>query len=101
MSEHAKLVRDRIPEIIEASGKHAVTRTLDDDELARRLDLKLLEELTEFYDSGDIIELVDLVEIIAAIASSTVAGKNCASFCVTGSPSASEFPRSPRAASPK
>ena len=41
---HHKLVRDRIPEMIEASGKTCVTRTLDDAAYLAALDQKLTEE---------------------------------------------------------
>jgi len=68
MFEHNKLVRDRIPEIIEANGLRSTTRILDDDEYAVLLNAKLTEELSEFLTSGEIEELADLVEIVQAIA---------------------------------
>ena len=40
-----KLVRDRIPEIIEASGKSCVTEILSDADYLELLDAKLDEEL--------------------------------------------------------
>ena len=42
-----KLVRDRIPEIIESSGCRAVTRTLDDGSYRAALLAKLVEEAEE------------------------------------------------------
>jgi hypothetical protein len=36
-----KLIRDRIPEIIEASGKTAVVEQLTDDEFLQKLDERL------------------------------------------------------------
>ena len=42
---HNKLVRDRIPEIIEGSGKTCVTRILPDAEYLAALDAKLQEDL--------------------------------------------------------
>ncbi len=62
-----KLVRDRIPEIIEAEGKRCEVRVLDEVEYARRLDEKLAEELGEYRQSGDVEELIDLVEVVRAI----------------------------------
>jgi predicted house-cleaning noncanonical NTP pyrophosphatase (MazG superfamily) len=62
-----KLVRDRIPEIIEAEGKRCEVRELDDAEFARCLDEKLDEELREYQQSGDLSELIDLVEVVQAI----------------------------------
>lgn len=43
--KYSKLVRDRIPEIIKASGKNCVTELLSDDEYLRMIDAKLDEEL--------------------------------------------------------
>lgn len=62
-----KLVRDRIPEIIDASGEHPVTHVADDAEYERRLGDKLLEEAAEFDESGDLEELADVLEVIDAI----------------------------------
>lgn len=64
-----KLVRDRIPEIIEASGKTCRTTVLNDTEYLPMLDAKLDEELAEYHKDQDIEELADLLEVIyAAIA---------------------------------
>ena len=68
MIRHDKLVRDRIPEIIEADGKRCEVQVLDDEAYARRLDQKLVEELREYAQSGDVEELLDLVEVVQAIA---------------------------------
>ena len=65
---HNKLVRDRIPEIIRASGKSCVTRVLDDVEYIAALDLKLQEELNEYLADGDLEELADLLEVMMAAA---------------------------------
>lgn len=46
--EYNKLVRDRIPEIIEADGKTCVCETLSDENYLRLLDQKLNEELAEY-----------------------------------------------------
>lgn len=63
-----KLVRDRIPEIIEKSGKTCMTRILDDEEYIKMLDTKLDEELTEYHKDQNIEELADLLEVIRACA---------------------------------
>ena len=63
-----KLVRDRIPEIIEASGKTCLTATLSDDAYLHMLDQKLNEELAEYQESKSMEELADLIEVIAATA---------------------------------
>jgi 8-oxo-dGTP diphosphatase len=64
---HDKLVRDRIPEIIEARGGVAVTYTADLSEYKERLKTKLAEEVLEYLDSGDIEELADLLEVIHSL----------------------------------
>lgn len=61
-----KLVRDRIPEIIEKSGKTCVTRTLTEEEYLAMLDAKLDEELAEFHEEPSIEELADLLEVMRA-----------------------------------
>ena len=63
-----KLVRDRIPEIIEASGKHCKTAILSNEEYLKMLDAKLDEELAEYHKDQNIEELADLLEVIRAAA---------------------------------
>lgn len=64
---HNKLVRDRIPEIIEASGKYCVTEVLPNDAYIQALDAKLSEELTEYQQSKSLEELADLLEVMGAV----------------------------------
>ncbi len=66
--KYNKLVRDRIPEIIEASGKCCVCSTLSDEEYLAKLDEKLNEELAEYQESKSMEELADLLEVIRAVA---------------------------------
>ncbi len=63
-----KLVRDRIPEIIEASGERCKTEILSDDAYLKMLDAKLDEELAEYHKDQNIEELADLLEVIRAAA---------------------------------
>lgn len=63
-----KLVRDRIPEIIERSGNECKTRVLTDAEYIKMLDEKLTEELVEYRKDQNIEELADLMEVIFALA---------------------------------
>lgn len=63
-----KLVRDRIPEIIEADGKTCVTEILPDEQYLEMLDAKLNEELAEYQESKSLEELADLLEVIRAVA---------------------------------
>lgn len=63
-----KLVRDRIPEIIESSGKSCTTEILFVGDCLRMLDAKLDEELAEYHKDQNIEELADLLEVIHAAA---------------------------------
>ena len=62
-----KLVRDRIPEIIEADGKTCVCETLSDEDYISLLDRKLNGELAEYQESKTLEELADLLEVIRAV----------------------------------
>ena len=62
-----KAVRDRIPEIIRATGSICVVEQLDDDGFLPLLERKLLEEVGEYVVSGSVGELVDLVEVVYRI----------------------------------
>ena len=61
-----KLVRDKIPEIIEADGKRCKTEILSDEEYLKMIDAKLDEELAEYHKDQNIEELADLLEVIYA-----------------------------------
>ncbi len=63
-----KLVRDKIPEIIEAAGEKPVTRILGNKEYLQSLVAKLSEEYDEFKEVLNIEELADLQEVIFALA---------------------------------
>lgn len=67
--KYNKLVRDRIPEIIEASDKTCKTVVLNDEDYLRMIDAKLDEELAEYHKDRNIEELADLMEVIYAAAS--------------------------------
>ena len=68
-----KLVRDKIPQIIEESGKNCICHTVDGDILKNYASKKLREEIEEFLkdpcpeEAGDVMEifhfLCDLYEI--------------------------------------
>lgn len=63
-----KLVRNRIPEIIESSGKACMTEILTDAAYLKMLDNKLDEELAEYHENQNIEELADLLEVARACA---------------------------------
>lgn len=67
MKQYDKLVRDRIPEIIEGSGKTCTTRILSQEEYLQKLDEKLCEELGEYQESKSLEELADLLEVMEAV----------------------------------
>lgn len=68
IKKYNKLVRDRIPEIIEASGKSCVTEIFSDEEYLRMVDAKLDEELAEYHKDQNLEELADLLEVLYAAA---------------------------------
>ena len=72
MPIYNKLVRDRIPEIIEKAGKTYTSRILTQDEYIEALRKKSYEELEEYMNASDndsaLEELADLLEIIHALA---------------------------------
>lgn len=63
-----KLVRDRIPEIIHASGKACETEILSNGDYQMMLDAKLDEELAEYHRDQNLEELADLLEVLYAAA---------------------------------
>lgn len=62
-----KLVRDKIPQIIESSGKKCVTEVLTEVAYLQKLDEKLSEELAEYQENKSLEELADLLEVMAAV----------------------------------
>ena len=66
--DYHKLVRDKIPEIIEQAGKTCTCTILSDEDYLILLDKKLDEELAEYQESKSMEELADLLEVIRAVA---------------------------------
>lgn len=73
MKIYNKLVRDKIPEIIENDNQTCVTRILNNEEYLKELNKKLQEEMNEYLESGDLEEIADLQEVVLAI----LDAKNC------------------------
>ena len=67
VKKYNKLIRDRIPEIIEKSGMRPVIETMDDEAYKKYLHEKLGEEMQEYLESENVDELADLVEVIYAL----------------------------------
>ncbi len=74
MPIYRKLVRDRIPELINRNGGEAHTRRLSDEEFATALARKLVEEAEEFAATPTAEELADVLEVVRALA--TAAGSS-------------------------
>ncbi len=66
--KYHKLVRDKIPEIIEADGKSCEVEVLAEDAYLEMLDAKLDEELAEYHKDQNLEELADLLEVLYACA---------------------------------
>lgn len=62
-----KLVRDRIPEIIENSGKKFSSHIAGDDEYKHELLEKVYEELEEFKENPCEEEMADILEVLEAL----------------------------------
>jgi predicted house-cleaning noncanonical NTP pyrophosphatase (MazG superfamily) len=68
--EYNKLIRDRIPTIIEAEGKSYRIETMPEDECRQALLTKLIEEVQEVVHAAPdrlVTELADLYEVIDAV----------------------------------
>ena len=68
MTHYNKLVRDKIPEIIEAQGEMPVIRVLEGEEYLRHLEDKLDEEVGEYHRDKNMEELADILEVLYALA---------------------------------
>lgn len=71
MKKNGKLVRDKIPEIIENSGKEPIIRVLDDNEYKEELLKKLYEEYNEVIETKTkeetLEECSDVLEVLIAL----------------------------------
>lgn len=62
-----KAIRDKIPDIIEESGKNCNVKKLTNSEFLIQLEKKLVEELSEYQESKNVEELADILEVIYRI----------------------------------
>ncbi len=67
MKVYNKLVRDRIPEIIEADGKKCSTHILSDEEYIKALEVTLNEEVAEYQADQNLEEMADILEVLQAL----------------------------------
>ena len=67
MKKYDKLVRDRIPEIIELSGSKCNFHVATKEEFKSRLIDKLGEEIAEFVENPSAEEMADILEVLDAV----------------------------------
>lgn len=65
--KYNKLVRDRIPEILDKKGVPYEKRVANDFEYKEELIKKLEEEIVEFKEAGSVEELADILEVVDAL----------------------------------
>lgn len=65
--KYKKLVRDRIPEILDKKGVPYEKRLASNEEYKTELIKKLEEEILEFKEEGSIEELADILEVVDAL----------------------------------
>ena len=67
MTVYNKLVRDKIPEIMESKGEKPIIRILSDEEYISALERKLDEEVGEYHRDKNAEELADILEVVFAL----------------------------------
>lgn len=67
MESYNKLVRDKIPKILDDKGVPYEKRIASPEEYKTELIKKLDEEIQEFSEAGNVEELADVVEVIEAL----------------------------------
>jgi predicted house-cleaning noncanonical NTP pyrophosphatase (MazG superfamily) len=67
MATYDKLVRDRIPELLDTKGVPYEKRIATPEEYKSELIKKLVEEAAEFAEAGAVEELADVIEVVLAL----------------------------------
>jgi predicted house-cleaning noncanonical NTP pyrophosphatase (MazG superfamily) len=67
MTSYNKLVRDKIPKILDGKGVSYEKRIASPEEYKAELIKKLGEEAAEFAEAGDVNELADVMEVVEAL----------------------------------
>jgi len=67
MTQYHKLVRDKIPEILDAKGIPHEKTLVTGAEYRKVLIEKLVEEVAEFAEAGAVEELADVLEVVSAL----------------------------------
>jgi len=68
VKKYNKLVRDKIPQIIESQGKRCKVYVAANEDYQQRLKDKLQEEVQEFLEDPCVEELADIEEVLLSIA---------------------------------
>ena len=68
MKVYNKLVRDRISEVIKASGKTCEIEIVNGKEKQELLEKKLVEEVNEYLEDKNLEELADVMEVLFGLA---------------------------------
>jgi len=68
MKVYNKLVRDKIPAIIEADGKTCEVEIASKEEMTKLLEDKLKEEVNEYLEDKNLEELADIMEVLFGLA---------------------------------
>ena len=68
MKMYNKLVRDKIPSIIEADGKICEVEIASKEEMTKLLEAKLMEEVNEYLEDRNLEELADIMEVLFGLA---------------------------------
>lgn len=67
ITKYDKLVRDKIPQVLDAKGIKSVTHRVEGDEYFTRLVAKLREEVEEFAKDANEEEIADIMEVLNAV----------------------------------
>lgn len=67
ITKYDKLVRDKIPQVLDAKGIKSVTHRVEGDEYFARLVAKLREEVEEFAKDTKEEEIADIMEVLNAV----------------------------------
>lgn len=68
MSLYNKLVRDKVPEVLEKEGKKYVIQYAEKEKMLDLLKDKLKEETREFLQDSNLEGLADIVEVVFSLA---------------------------------
>jgi predicted house-cleaning noncanonical NTP pyrophosphatase (MazG superfamily) len=68
MKKFNKVIRDKIPEIIQKDGQTCNIQILSDQKFMVEIEKKLFEEVTEYQNDKNPEELSDILEVIYRIA---------------------------------